>query len=80
RVQVNQFTVSRDGKATIAGSVENLGAAAADFTVVFELVDKAGAVVGTTTVSAPGVEPKASRDFSAQATGAAPVAWRYSIR
>jgi tetratricopeptide (TPR) repeat protein len=80
RVLVNQFSVGRDGKATIAGSVENLGAAAASYTLVFELVDKGGGVVGTVTVSAEGVQPKAAKDFSAQATGAAPVAWRYTVR
>lgn len=80
RVLVNQFSVGRDGTATIAGSVENLGAAAASYTLVFELVDKSGGVVGTVTVSAEGVQSKAVRDFSAQATGAAPVAWRYRVR
>lgn len=80
RVLVNQFTVGRDGKAALAGSVENLGTATADFTLVFEVVDKAGAVVGTTTVTVAGVEPKASRDFSTQTNGAAPVAWRYTVR
>jgi hypothetical protein len=80
RVLVNQFSIGRDGKATIAGSVENLGAAAASYTLVFELVDKSGGVVGTVTVSVEGVQPKAAKDFSAQATGAAPVAWRYMVR
>lgn len=80
RVVVSQFSVGRDGKATIAGSVENLGATAASFTLVFELVDKAGTAVGTVTVSAEGVQPEAAHDFSVQATGAAPVAWRYTVR
>jgi tetratricopeptide (TPR) repeat protein len=80
RVLVNQFTVGRDGTATIAGSVENLGTAAADFTLHFEIVDKAGAVVGSTTVTAAGVAPRTSRDFSTQTSAAAPVAWRYTVR
>ena len=80
RVLVNQFSVGRDGVATIAGSVENLGAEQASYTLVFELVDRSGGVVGTVTVSAEGVQPKATKDFSAQATGAAPVAWRYTVR
>ena len=80
RVLVNQFSVGRDGKAMIAGSVENLGASEASFTLIFELVDKSGAAVGAVTVSAEGVQPKAAKDFSAQAMGAAPIAWRYTVR
>jgi hypothetical protein len=80
RVLVHQFSVGRDGSTTLAGSVENLGAAVQSFTLVFEFVDMAGAVVGTATVSAEGVEPRKSREFSAQANGAAPVAWRYTVR
>jgi len=62
RVLVHQFTVGRDGMVTIAGSVENLAAVAASYTLVFELVDKSGASVGTVTVRADDVQPKATRD------------------
>jgi len=80
RVVVTQFTVARDGTATIAGSVQNLGPAAASFTVIFELVDKAGNGVGSTTVVSGSVAPKTAKEFGAQVPGAAPVAWRYMIR
>ncbi|MBM3907713.1 MAG: tetratricopeptide repeat protein [Gemmatimonadetes bacterium] len=80
RVQVNQFTVGRDGKATITGSMENLGAAAASYTVLFELVDKTGAGVGSGTAVIEAVPPKASKDFTLQIAGASPVGWRYTMR
>ncbi|MHB8838581.1 MAG: FxLYD domain-containing protein, partial [Gemmatimonadaceae bacterium] len=80
RVLVNQFTLARDGKATISGVIENLGAAAASFTVIFELVDKTGTGVGTTTVVAENVGAKSSQEFTTQVTGASPVAWRYTMR
>jgi tetratricopeptide (TPR) repeat protein len=80
RVVVNQFTVGRGGNATLSGSVENLGATTASFTVIFELVDKTGNGVGTTTVVADAVAPKSSKDFSVPVVGASPVAWRYTMR
>jgi tetratricopeptide (TPR) repeat protein len=80
RVQVNQFTVARDGKATISGSVENLGAAAATYTIIFEVVDKAGTGVGSGTAVIDAVAPKGAKDFTLQVTGASPVAWRYTMR
>ncbi len=80
RVQVNQFSVGRDGKATIAGSVENLRATAASVSVVFELVDKTGAAVGTVTFSADSVAPKVAKEFNLQAVGSAAIAWRYTMR
>jgi len=80
RVLVNQFTVGRDGKATIAGSIENLAAAAANYTIIFELVDKTGAGVGTSTVAVESLAPKSVKEFTVPVVGAAPVAWRYTMR
>lgn len=80
RVAVNQFSVGRDNKATLTGSVENLGTAVADFTVVFELVDKSGAVVGSVTVVTDALASKAMRDFTVQASGAYPISWRYTVK
>jgi len=79
RVRVTQFTVAR-GAVTLGGSVENLSAATASYTLIFELVDKAGNGVGSTTVIVDRVPPKATAEFSAQASGASPVAWRYALR
>lgn len=80
RVLVNQFTVGKDGKVLISGSVENLGAATAAYTIIFELIDKAGNGVGSVTVVAEGVAAKSTKEFTVQATGASPVAWRYTMR
>ncbi len=80
RVIVNQFTVARNGTASINGTVENLGAATTNFTVVFELLDKAGNGVGSATIIVEAVGAKTVREFNVQATGASPVAWRYTMR
>lgn len=80
RVVVSQFTVGRDHTTTLAGSVENLGSALASFAVTFDLLDNAGAVVGSMVVNVEGVAPRATAAFSVQATGASPVAWRYTVR
>jgi hypothetical protein len=79
-VLIRKFTVGRDNTTTLSGSVENLGAAAANFTMAFELLDKTGVVVGSMVVTAEGVAAKATKEFSVQATGASPVAWRYTVR
>jgi tetratricopeptide (TPR) repeat protein len=80
RVLVKQFGVSRDNTTTLAGSIENLGVSPSSFVVVFELVDKTGAVVGSATLKADSVAARSVREFSVQATGAAPVAWRYTMQ
>jgi tetratricopeptide (TPR) repeat protein len=79
RVRVTQFAVSK-GTVTLGGSVENRGAAMAAYTLMFEFVDKSGNSVGSTTVIVEKVPPKATVEFSAQASGASPVAWRYTMR
>ena len=80
RVAVTQFSVGRDNTATISGTVQNLGAATASFTVIFDLVDKGGNSVGSTTVVTDPVAAKATTEFSVKAAGASPVAWRYQMR
>lgn len=80
RVLVTQFTVGKNGAVSMAGTVENRGAAAASFTVMFEFVDKQGNGVGSGTAVVEGVAPKESKPFTVQATGANPVAWRYTLR
>lgn len=80
RVTVTQFSTARDGKVTLAGAVENLGAAPASFTVNFELVDKAGAVVARTEVKAEAIAAKGTKEFNAQMPAATAVAWRYTFR
>ncbi len=80
RVLVNQFTVGRDGKATISGQVENLGAAPANFSIAFELVDKSGNVVGSAAAEVASVGAKTVKDFAVQTTAAAAISWRYTLR
>jgi tetratricopeptide (TPR) repeat protein len=80
RVVVSQFSVARDGSTTINGSVENLGAAATSFTIIFELLDGTGKSVGSVTVVTDELGPQSTKAFSAKANAASPVAWRYTIR
>ena len=80
RVLVNQFTVGRDGKATISGQVENLGAAPANFSIAFELVDKSGNVVGSAAAEVASVGAKTVKDFTVQTTATAAISWRYTLR
>lgn len=80
RVLVTQFKASPDGTVILAGSVENLTASAANYTIMFDLLDKTGASVGGVTVDAPAVPGKSKKEFSVKAQGATPVAWRYIMR
>ncbi len=80
RVTVTQFTVGREGKVALTGIVENLGKAAANFTLGFELLDKAGGVVGKADVKVDGIAPAASAGFNPQLVAATAVAWRYTFK
>jgi len=80
RVTVSQFTVARNGTANLAGQVENLGAAPASYVVSFDLLDKAGAVVGKADVKLDAMAAKASAEFKTQLTAATAVAWRYTFK
>jgi hypothetical protein len=48
--------------------------------VSFDLLDKAGAVVGKTDVKLDGVGPKSSTEFKTQLVAATAVAWRYTFK
>jgi tetratricopeptide (TPR) repeat protein len=80
RITVNQFTVGKDGKVSIGGTIENLGAAPASIGAKFELVDKSGAVVGSFDAKADALAAKASKDFTQQVVAANAVAWRYKMQ
>jgi len=80
RVTVTQFTMSQDHKVTLAGVVENLGAATASFPVQFVLLDASGATVESVEVHAHLVPAKGSHAFSVDVAAASAVAWRYTIK
>lgn len=69
---------SHNGKThTLAGSVENRGAAAATYTVVLEFLDRDGKVLATKSVTVGPVAPKGKGDFTASVEQDGIVAFRY---
>jgi tetratricopeptide (TPR) repeat protein len=77
RVAFTEFTPA-DGKTTLGGTVTNQTDAPRSFTFKLEFVDKSGAVVGTQDVSVGPVEPQKSAPFTATATGAGIISFRYN--
>ena len=77
KVVFTEFTPS-DAKTTLGGSVANQTDAAKSFTLKIEFIDKAGAVVAKQDVAVGPVQPHQSASFSASATGAGIVAFRYA--
>jgi hypothetical protein len=77
KVVFTEFTPS-DAKTTLGGSVANQTDAAKSFTLKIEFIDKAGAVVAKQDVPVGPVQPHQSASFSASATGAGIVAFRYA--
>jgi len=70
---------SHDGnKHVLAGSVDNLTDAAADFTVKFEFLDAAGKVVTTKDASLAGIPSKGSKAFRLEVEGEGIIAFRYA--
>ncbi|MHB1310904.1 MAG: tetratricopeptide repeat protein [Gemmatimonadaceae bacterium] len=80
RVTVTQFTVAPTGTAVLVGRAENLGAAPASHVISFELLDRAGSVVGTAEVKLDAMAPKATAEFKTQLAAATAVAWRYTFK
>ncbi len=69
---------SHDGaKHVLAGQVDNLQEAAADYTVVFEFMDAAGNVKGTKEAALAGIAAKGSKAFRVEIEGDGIVAFRY---
>lgn len=76
KVEFNEFTPT-DAKTTLGGSLTNQTDAAKSFNLKIEFVDKAGNVVGSQDVPVGPVAPHQSVKFTATATGAGIVAFRY---
>jgi hypothetical protein len=77
RVTFNEFTPSED-KVTLGGSVTNQTEAARPFTLKVDFLDKSGNVVSSQTVQVESVDPKASKSFKVDGTGAGIIAFRYA--
>ena len=77
RVTFNEFTPG-DNKVTLGGSVTNQTEAARSFTLKLDFLDKSGNVVSSQTVDVAGVDPKRSKPFRVDGTGAGIVAFRYA--
>jgi tetratricopeptide (TPR) repeat protein len=70
---------SHDGnKHVLAGAVDNLTDAPADYTVKFEFIDASGTTVATKEVSIAAVAAKASKSFRIEVEGAGVVAFKYA--
>lgn len=69
---------SHDGdKHVLAGSVDNLGDAAADFTVKFEFLDVNGKVIATKEAPVSGIAPKGTKSFRVEVEGPGIIAFKY---
>jgi tetratricopeptide (TPR) repeat protein len=77
KVVFSQFTTA-DDKATIAGTVSNLGETARSFTVKIDFMDKTGAVVVSKEVQVGPVAPHSNAAFETDGPGAGIVAFRYA--
>jgi len=77
RVGVTSFERGRE-QATLSGTIENLGAAAATYPLKVEFLDKGGSVVATSTTSVGPVAPKATQSFTVTGKGANIIGFRYA--
>lgn len=77
KVTFTEFTPAAD-KTTLGGTVTNLTDASKTFTMKLEFVDKSGNVVATQDVTIGPVDAHKSVPFTASATGAGIVAFRYA--
>lgn len=77
--RVDITLAGRSGTAyELQGTLTNEGAATASYTIKFELLDAAGAVVGTKDVAVGPVEAKSNATFSVKVDAPKAVAFRYS--
>src|SRR5689334_3948470 len=77
KVVFNEFSPT-DAKTTIGGSIQNMGDAAKTFTLKIDFLDKTGNTVTSQTVQVGPVDPKGSKPFKTEATGAGIVAFKYA--
>jgi predicted Zn-dependent protease len=77
KVVFTEFTPS-DAKTTLGGTITNNTDAARSFSFKVEFIDKSGNVIGSQDVSTGPVQPQKSAAFTATATGAGIVAFRYN--
>jgi tetratricopeptide (TPR) repeat protein len=77
KVAFTEFTPT-DAKTTLGGTVTNNTDAQRSFSFKVEFIDKSGKVIGSQDVSVGPVAPQKSATFSATATGAGIVAFRYN--
>ena len=77
RVSFSQFTRGED-KVTLAGNVENRGAAPQTYQLKIEFLDKSGNVVSTQVANVGPVAPKASGRFTVTVQSPNVVAFRYA--
>jgi len=76
-VQVTQFQATEHGSA-VNGDVRNAGARALPAVdLVFEFLDGAGGVIGSTTVSIPALDPRGRAPLSARVEQGGAASWRY---
>jgi tetratricopeptide (TPR) repeat protein len=78
RVTFGDFQQPSATQRVLNGTVENLGAAPADFVLKLEFLDASGNVVTTKEETVAAVDPKASKTFAVQAEGQGIVAFRYA--
>ncbi|MBC7894631.1 MAG: hypothetical protein H7066_04415, partial [Cytophagaceae bacterium] len=70
---------SHDGdKHVLAGTVDNLGDAPADYTVKFEFLDVTGKVIATKDAPVSAIAAKGSKSFRVEVEGAGIVAFKYA--
>lgn len=78
RVSFGDFQQPAAGQRVLNGKVENLGSAAASYTIKFEFLDAAGNVVMTKDETVADVGPQQSKTFAVSAEGQNIVAFRYA--
>jgi tetratricopeptide (TPR) repeat protein len=76
-VTIRSFT-HEGTKHTVTGTVENRGAAAGNYDVAVEFLDRSGKVVATSAAKVGPVAPKAKADFKVQVEHDGIVAFRYA--
>ena len=76
KVTFSEFSHNSEGT-TLAGSIENLGKAAASYTLNFEFLDAKGNVVFTDTATVGPVAVKATKEFQVKNPKTGVVAYRY---
>lgn len=76
RVTFTEFS-PMEAEARLRGSIENLGSTAQTYSIVVEMIDRAGNVLATETAQVGPVAPKGSGDFTVLGKAAGIAAFRY---